>query len=443
MTIASALTAMNTDIQNARTAITNKGGTVTSGGGSSQLATDIATIPSGGSAPVITSLNVTPSTSSQTITAPSGTDGYSPVNVAAVTAAIDSDIKASNIKSGVSILGVTGTVTELNGETRTATLTSSAGNTFTPSSGKNAITSITVTPNNQARSVTPSTSSQTLSVNSGYSGNGTISVSAVTASIDSNITAGNIKKDVQILGVTGTYEGSGGGGSKYGANADTLLGNVNTSGVLQLPTTQSELVFTGVKDIINYGLEYKLAFSSVKSVSFPELTTISGSYGCAYICYMCKKLTSISFPELTTISGKDGMYHAFQETGSLTSASFPKLTTISGNYGMSYAFQYSNLTSISFPKLTTISGTSCFSYAFRGCSKLANIYFNKVTTSTFASVKNQFSSMFNSDTASTSGTVNVHFPSNLSSTVSGLTGYPTFGGNSSRVVLKFDLTATS
>lgn len=211
MTIASALTALNTDIVNARTAITNKGGTVTSGGGSSQLATDIATIPSGGSAPVITSLNVTPTTSAQTITAPSGTDGYSPVNVAAVTAAIDSDIKASNIKSGVSILGVTGTVTELNGETRTATLTSSAGNTFTPSSGKNAITSITVTPNNQARSVTPSTSSQTLSVNSGYSGNGTISVSAVTASIDSNIQAGNIKKDVTILNVTGTYEGSGGG----------------------------------------------------------------------------------------------------------------------------------------------------------------------------------------------------------------------------------------
>ena len=35
----------------------------------------------------------------------------------------------------------------------------------------------------------------------------------VTASIDSNIVAGNIKKDVTILGVTGTYEGSGGGGS--------------------------------------------------------------------------------------------------------------------------------------------------------------------------------------------------------------------------------------
>lgn len=47
MTIASALSNLNTDIQNARTAITNRGGTVTVNGGSSQLATDIATIPQG------------------------------------------------------------------------------------------------------------------------------------------------------------------------------------------------------------------------------------------------------------------------------------------------------------------------------------------------------------------------------------------------------------
>ena len=47
MTIASALTALNTDIQNARTSVTNKGGTVTVNGGSSQLASDIATIPQG------------------------------------------------------------------------------------------------------------------------------------------------------------------------------------------------------------------------------------------------------------------------------------------------------------------------------------------------------------------------------------------------------------
>lgn len=71
----------------------------------------ISPVEEGGS-PVIEELNVTPSTSSQTITAPEGTDGYSPVNVSAVTASIDANITAGNIKSGVSILGVNGTLEE-------------------------------------------------------------------------------------------------------------------------------------------------------------------------------------------------------------------------------------------------------------------------------------------------------------------------------------------
>lgn len=47
MSIATELTALQTDITNAREAIVNKGGTVTAAGGSSQLANDINTIPSG------------------------------------------------------------------------------------------------------------------------------------------------------------------------------------------------------------------------------------------------------------------------------------------------------------------------------------------------------------------------------------------------------------
>ena len=70
-----------------------------------------AALVGGGSSPVIEELNVTPSTSAQTITASGGTDGYSPVNVAAVTSSIDANITAGNIKDGVEILGVTGTYT--------------------------------------------------------------------------------------------------------------------------------------------------------------------------------------------------------------------------------------------------------------------------------------------------------------------------------------------
>ena len=55
-------------------------------------------------------IDVTPTTSEQEITASSGKT-LRKVTVAAVTAAIDSDIVAENIKDGVDILGVTGSYT--------------------------------------------------------------------------------------------------------------------------------------------------------------------------------------------------------------------------------------------------------------------------------------------------------------------------------------------
>lgn len=63
---------------------------------------------SGGGSSQIESLNVTPTTSAQIITAPSGIDGYNPINVSAVTSNIDNNIIAENIKKDVTILGITG-----------------------------------------------------------------------------------------------------------------------------------------------------------------------------------------------------------------------------------------------------------------------------------------------------------------------------------------------
>ena len=61
--------------------------------------------------PVLQNKTVTPTTSQQTITADEGKDGLGTVTVNAVTAAIDNNITAANIKSGVTILGVTGSYT--------------------------------------------------------------------------------------------------------------------------------------------------------------------------------------------------------------------------------------------------------------------------------------------------------------------------------------------
>lgn len=59
----------------------------------------------------------------------------------------------------------------------------------------------------QNKTVTPTTSLQTVTADEGKTGLGTVTVNAVTAAIDANITAENIKSGVTILGVTGSYSG--------------------------------------------------------------------------------------------------------------------------------------------------------------------------------------------------------------------------------------------
>jgi len=63
------------------------------------------------------------------------------------------------------------------------------------------------TPILQDKTVTPTTSKQTITADEGKDGLGTVTVNAVTAAIDANIVADNIKDGVTILGVTGTYDG--------------------------------------------------------------------------------------------------------------------------------------------------------------------------------------------------------------------------------------------
>ena len=267
---------------------------------------------------------------------------------------------------------------------------------------------------------------------------------------------------------------SGGGSSKYGCTIDNMLGDVDANGKLQQPAnTSGDIVFTGVKDVGTNALAYKFYGNSnlTHSVSFPDLITVSGYYGCSNMFYQCTGLISVLLPELTTVSGNSGCYFMFYGCTGLTSVSLPELTTLSntnsagsmfgscyyltnisipklstatGNLAL-YGFvqNCTRLTSISFPLLSNINGVSVFMSAFMGCSSLSDVYFNSLTTTSFGSNINQFNSMFNSSTAQTSGTCTVHFPSNLSSTIAGLTGYPLFGGTSGRIVLAFDLPATT
>jgi hypothetical protein len=67
------------------------------------------------------------------------------------------------------------------------------------------------------------TASTTITPDTGYNGMSSITVQVV----DSNLTAGNIKKDVAILGVTGTYEG--GGTTPTGTISITSNGTVDVT----------------------------------------------------------------------------------------------------------------------------------------------------------------------------------------------------------------------
>lgn len=120
-------------------AIVDKGVSVPANTAFTDYPSKIAQIEGGGSVPVLESLTITPSTTSQTLTPPSGVDGYDDISVNAVTASIDPDITAGNIKSGVEILGVTGNYegepAVLQSKTFTASSTMATVSTVTPDSG--------------------------------------------------------------------------------------------------------------------------------------------------------------------------------------------------------------------------------------------------------------------------------------------------------------------
>ena len=108
-------------------ALTTKGVTVPSDASIDDLSALVDAIEVA-SDPVLQSKTVSPTTSKQTIKPDSGYDGLSQVTISAVTSSIDSDIKASNIKSGVNILGVTGTLES--GITPTGTMSITSNGTY-------------------------------------------------------------------------------------------------------------------------------------------------------------------------------------------------------------------------------------------------------------------------------------------------------------------------
>ena len=177
----------------------------------------------------------------QIVTADSEYEALGEVTVKKVTAAIDSDIQAGNIREGVDILGVTGTYhgPDYNIETVTGVTPLTIAQTITPSEGYDYLDSVTIegvtaaidqniqannikegvtilgvegtfatqTVKTQAqKTVSPLTTEQHVFADTGYDAIVELVVRAVTSGIDPNIIAENIKKNITILGVRGTLD---------------------------------------------------------------------------------------------------------------------------------------------------------------------------------------------------------------------------------------------
>lgn len=104
-------------------------------------------------------------------------------NLSKVTVTKPSTLVAENIKTGVSIGGVMGTLeTQKEEEVGTATITANGSQTFSPTSGKvfsKFTTTVNVQPKLQTKSATPTKSQQIISSDSSYDGLSSVTVNAI------------------------------------------------------------------------------------------------------------------------------------------------------------------------------------------------------------------------------------------------------------------------
>lgn len=268
------------------------------------------------------SLSVTPSTAAQVITPTSPYDGFDEVDVAAVDHTIDANIVAGNIKKDVEILGVVGSYEGGSTPTlQTKTVTpSSSDQVVEPDQGYDGLSEVTVygdsdlvagnikkdvvifgvtgsyegggAPSLQNKTVNPSTSQQTVQADSGYDGLDTVTVNAVTSSIDNNIQSGNIKKDVVILGVTGSYEG----GSTPVLESKTVTPDFSSGDVVVEPdqgydgledvtiTKDSDLIASNIKSGVEiFGITGNYSAGGTLDDIYDEFVQLAHTYNLNYV----------------------------------------------------------------------------------------------------------------------------------------------------------------
>ena len=370
-----------------------------------------------GKQPQIESLNVTPTTSAQTINAPTGKDGYSPVNVSAVTSSIDANIVAGNIKDGVTILGVTG---DYQGQVPSGTKTITSNGVTDVSGYANADVQVPTTA--PAYYIEKTKDANNKLVNGGST---VIDLTGVTD-------VGHFALHYAYYGDTNII------GNIDLSSLTTISGQNALADTFENCTGITSVDLSGLINISSNGCFRSFGFcTGITSVDLSSLATVSGSSGCAQMFSVCTGITSIDLSSLTTISGMTGCAQMFYGCSGITSVDLSSLATVSGQQGCSQMFQgCTGLTSVVLSSLATVSGQNGCRYMFQSCTSLTTLSFPALTSTSFGSFTNQFNGMLQGVTGCT-----VHFPSNLQSVIGSWSDVTAgFGGTNTTVL--YDLPAT-
>ena len=240
--------------------------------------------------------------------------------------------------------------------------------------------------NGETVSITPSTSAQTITPSSGHNGITEVNVAAVTSSIDSNIQAGNIKKDVSILGVTGTlpekqlgtktitengtYKASNDNLDGYsevevatsGVDINEYLSNTITKGdpavggwIKTIKKLRSPLTIEGTDATCMF---YKYPLNELPQIDTSNVTNMDSMFS------TCTNLTTIPQLDTSNVTNMNAMFYTCTNLTTIPQLDTSNVTNMGNMFKSCY-----NLTTIpqlNGEKLTSVAGT------FVNCNSLEN-----------------------------------------------------------------------
>ena len=246
--------------------------------------------------------------------------------------------------------------------------------------------------NGETVSITPSTSAQTITPSSGHNGITEVNVDAVTSSIDSNIQAGNIKKDISILGVTGTLN--------EGVDINDYFSNTQND----YSYTSGKLLLQYIKKVppLNISNRTRLSdmfaqMNNLLSIEEIDTSNVTSMYGMFRECENLITIPALNAEKVTDIDGVLSYTSSLTNVGGFINLGMAYDTSKEANYS-SYTLQLGRLYMDSYSKNLTHESlmniiNNLYDIKTKGCNAqkliLGTTNINKLTSEEIAIATNK------------------------------------------------------